>query len=406
MQCISCNVPAQTVEYQGGTLHENTSTSYSVNVPAGKKGSWYLANRSSYTNKVTGEGTLTMYCVTEKGTNYYATRTPIECNFSSFEGTLIPTSSLDDPVVLRFTLNTSSGMPKGTMNIAGNVEVQNSGKTFHIGRVMGEGTLGGSCTFSNGTSVGANTWQVGNDANWSTTVKVTSNANFTKVGSGRISWNGAKSNSGNTLVSEGELLLASTAHLGSGRLTVNEGATLSGTIASDKPLSNSTVTINGTLRPGNFAGATSGTLRFGQKDVTINESGSLTVTTRGCATASNNGCGNIEDISQLTINGTITVIAADDNTLQVGDSIRLFKANKFVGKPKFAFQGPVEWDTSRISEGLLFVKAINTEGIEEIRLADVQMSDAVVYDLLGRKQSNAQLRRGLYVINGRKVVIK
>ena len=406
VQCISCNVPAQTVEYQGGTLRENTSTGYAVNVPSGKKGTWYLANRSTYTNKVTGEGTLTIYGVTEKGSNYYATRTPIECNFSNFEGTLFPTSSLDDPAVLRFTLNTSSGMPKGTMNIGEKVEVQNSGKTYHIGRVTGTGALGGSCTFSNGTSVGANTWQVGNDDNWSTNVTVTSNANFTKVGTGRISWNGANSNSGATLVSEGELLLASSAHLGSGRLTVNEGATLSGTNASDKPLSNSAVTINGTLRPGNFAGATSGTLRFGQKGVTINESGSLTVTTRGCATATNNGCGSIEDIALLTINGTITVVATDDNSLQVGDSICLFKADKFAGKPKFAFQGPVEWDTSRISEGLLFVKAINTEGIEELRLADVQMSDAIVYDLLGRKQSNAQLRRGLYVINGRKVVIK
>ena len=408
VQCISCNVPAQTVEYQGGTLRENTSTSYAVNVPSGKKGFWYLANRSSYTNKVTGEGTLTIYCVTEKGTNYYATRTPIECNFSNFEGTLVPTSSLDDPDVLRFTLNTSSGMPKGTMNIADKVEVQNSGKSFRIGRLTGTGKLGGSCTFSNNSSVGANTWQVGNDENWSTSVTVTSNANFTKMGTGRISWNGANSNSGNTIVSEGELLLTNTAHLGSGRLTVNANATLSGTTSQDKPLSNAAVTINGTLRPGSFAGATTGTLYFGQKGVTINEDGMLTVATSSGANDRRNGCGSIEDIGQLTINGTISVVANDSHTLQVGDSIRLFRANSFKGSPKFVFEGNVEWDTSRIAEGLLIVKAIGAEGIDTL-LSTRRPRD--IYDTAGRlvrggATSTEGLRPGVYVCEGHKFVVK
>ena len=406
LQCINCNQPAQTVEYQGGTLSENTGSSYTVYVAQGKKGTWNLANRSTYTNKVTGQGTLTINCVTEKGTNYYATRTPVQCNFSDFEGTIVPSSSLDDPALLRFTLNIAGGMPKGTMNIAEKVEVQNSGKTFHIGQVTGTGSLGGSCTFSNNTTVGANTWQVGNDNNWSTSVKVNSNANLTKVGAGRITWNGANSNTGNTVVNEGELLLTETAHLGTGRLTVNANGVLSGTTANGNPLTNSTVTVNGTLRPGSFSGATSGTLYFGQKGVTINEGATLSIGASRCATETRSGCSSIDDIAMLTINGTISVATPETHTLQVGDSIRIFKAESFAGTPKFVFQGNVEWDTSRISEGLLFVKAIGAEGIEAVKLSDVLQSGVAVFDLQGRKLSAAQLRQGLYIINGRKVVVK
>ena len=228
LQCINADLPAQTVEYQGGTLHENASTGYAVYVPKGKKGTWYMANRQTYTNKVTGEGTLTVYCTTEKGNGYYATRTPIKCDFSNFEGTLVPTSGVDDPNCLRFTLDISGGMPRGTMNIAEKVEVQNSGKTYHIGRLTGAGSLGGSCTFRNGTSVGANTWQVGNDDTdaWKTSVKVVSNANLVKVGSCKLTWNGVNTNTGSTIVSEGELAVTARTSLGTGQLTVSENAVL------------------------------------------------------------------------------------------------------------------------------------------------------------------------------------
>ena len=409
VQCINCNMPAQTVEYQGGTLRENTGSNYAVHVPKGKQGTWYLANRSTYSNKLTGEGTLTIYGVTEKGTNYYATRTPIQCNFSDFEGTIVPTSSVDDPNLLRFTLNVSGGMPRGTMDIAEKVQVQNSGKTFRIGKLTGTGSLGGSCTFSNNSSVGPNTWQVGNDDNWSNTVKVTSNANLTKVGSGRINWNAVNDNTGTTVISEGELLLGSNGRLGTGRLTVNADATLSGTNKSDNTLTNSATVVNGTLRPGLFNGATSDGIFFGQKDVTIAEEGRLVIGTSSCATENRNGCTSIEDIATLTVNGTISIVPSAANTLQVGDSIRIFTAKTFAGTPKFDFQGGILWDTSRISEGLLFVAAINAEGIFDLMLSSGTVFD--IYDTRGRlvrsrATSTEGLRPGVYVVGGRKVTVK
>jgi autotransporter-associated beta strand protein len=157
---------------------------------------------------------------------WYATRTHVSVNLTNFEGTIKPVSNGD--ATGRFTFDTGNGMPKATLNIHSDVEVQNSGKTFRIGRLAGTGKLGGSCTFSNGASVGANTWQVGNDANWTTTVRVTANANLVKVGSGKTTWNAANDNTGTTTVSEGELAVSSSTMFGTGRLTVNEGAVLSG----------------------------------------------------------------------------------------------------------------------------------------------------------------------------------
>ena len=377
VQCQGVNTPAKTVEFQGGTLNESTSSGYAINVPEGKTGTWYMANRSTYSNKVTGKGTLNAYCVTEKGSNYYATRTPVQCNFSEFEGTLKPSSSLDDPALLRFTLNTNSGMPKGTMNIASGVEVQNSGKTFHIGKVTGTGKLGGSCTFSNGTSVGANTWQVGNDEDWPTSVKVTSNANFQKVGSGKITWNSASDNTGTTTIKEGELCLGVNALLGTGQLTVSSGAVLS-SANKTKALKNSATVINGTM---------------------------LVSATR-CATNTSDGCTSFYFEKGLTVNGTIRVVATN-HTLQVGDSIRFFSAASFKGTPNFEFEGDVEWDTSRVSEGLLFVKGINTS-VSEIVTANTPRD---IYDIHGRlvrrKATDTEgLPSGVYICEGRKFVIK
>ena len=396
VQCINANTPAKTVEFQGGTLTENTGTSYAIYVPEGKTGTWNMANRSTYSNKVTGKGTLNANCVTEKGTNYYATRTPVRCNFTDFEGTLKPSSSLDDPAVLRFTMDVAGGMPKGTMNIAATVEVQNSGKTFTIGKVTGSGRLGGSCTFSNGASVGANTWQVGNDEDWTTTVKVTSNANFVKIGQGKINWNGLSDNTGTTTVREGELCVGLTSGLGTGRLTVQEGATLSGTNTVSKALSNASVTVNGTLRPGSTSEATSGKLHFSGKNVSIGKTGVLIIRAKG-----NNSSTSIEDIGTLTIDGTICIQPTEGNTLQVGDEIRLWPATvKLAGNPQFDMQGGITWDTSRISEGVLVVKDIET-GIWSIENGELAIDK--YYDLNGRRARPTG--KGVYIRGGKKVVI-
>ena len=403
VQCINAAIPAKTVEYQGGTLNENTSSSYNVNVPKGKQGTWYLANRSTYTNKVTGEGTLTIYCTTEKGSGWWATRTPIQCDFSNFEGTIKPNSSQDDSP-LRFTLNTNGSMPKGTMDIASNVELQNSGKTFHIGRVSGTGALGGSCTFSNNTSAGANTWQVGNDADWTWSGKVTSNANFAKVGAGKLLFKGNSDNTGTSTVSEGELQLSS-GILGTGRLTVANGATLSGTNTSQKALANSSITVNGTVRPGATETSTVGTLYFGSKNVTFGSTAVLQINAKGNDDNVQNT--SLANIGTLTMNGTIRVVC---NNLKAGSTLQLWTADKMSGTPQFDLPARYVWDTSRISEGLLIVTSVDTTtGIAEIEDKGLRIEDDAVYNLQGQRLSKSQtsnLKNQIIIVGGKKVVIK
>ncbi len=409
VQCINAGTPAKSVEYTGGTLRENTGSSYAINVPKNKRGTWYMANRATYTNKITGEGTLTAYCITEKGSTWYATRTPIQCNFSDFEGILVATSSQDDPAVLRFTLDTSSGMPKGTMNIAEKVEIQNSGRTFRIGKVTGNGTLGGSCAFSNGASVGANTWQVGNDdASWTSSVKVISNANFVKVGCGKVTWGAANTNTGTTTVQEGELCVNSTTKLGTGKLTVGADGMLSGSNTKSKALGNSSYVIDGTLRPGSYEGAITGTIYFGGKNMTISESGILAISANKCSSSASNGCTNISNIGTLTLNGTLLIIPTKTHTLQPGDSIRIWSDIATIqGTPRIDGMG-IEWDDSRLmSDGLLFVKSISS-GIHSTLQSQSATFD--IYDLRGRLMRRGAtttegLTPGIYIINGRKQVI-
>ena len=88
--------------------------------------------------------------------------------------------------------------------------------------------------------------------------------------------------------------------------------------------------------------------------------------------------------------------------------IRLWPATvKLAGTPQFDMQGGITWDTSRISEGLLFVKNIDT-GIDSVISAETPRN---IYDTRGRLvRANATntegLPAGIYVCEGRKFVVR
>jgi hypothetical protein len=100
---------------------------------------------------------------------------------------------------------------------------------------------------------------------------------------------------------------------------------------------------------------------------------------------------------------------SSSNTLVVGDSIKLWSGvTKFVGSPIIENNDGIEWDDSRISEGLLFVKSIAT-GITQHSSLTTQHFN--VYDLRGRMvrqgaTSTEGLKPGIYVIEGRKCVVR
>ena len=147
-------------------------------------------------------------------------------------------------------------------------------------------------------------------------------------------------NTGSTTVNEGELKLGNNTQLGTGRLTVDKGGVL---IFSSKPktLKNSAVVFNGTLR----------------------------------------------------------VELATGHSLQAGDAIQLWTAKTFTGTPTFELPEGYIWDTSRIGEGVLVVKDIDT-GIQPSVTLD---QPSVLYDLNGRKVQKTG--KGIYIQGGKKIVI-
>lgn len=358
-------VAARTVELRGGSLVDNVSTDNALYVPEGNTGSWTTGNRCTYTNKVTGGGRLTIYCATEKGSGWYATRTPLRLDLSGFTGTLVPqaTYAADG----RFTLDTGSGFAGGTMEIPAGIEVQNSGKTFRIGKLAGDGALGGFCTFSNSGATGSNTWQVGNDEDWMWKGKVTGNGtSFIKTGAGKMTVNGAWDNTGAVRVSAGRLHLSSSALLGSGALTIEQGATLSGRTGGD--LTNSSVNIQGTLQVGSSETSTIGSMSFGNKNVTFAKSSVLRLGISKAATATNTGGTSIKRINKLTMNGTVSLYYGSSCTLAVGDSVVLWQASTVTGTPVLESEvidkeKGLYWDARDLPKGILRVTDVDPSGV-------------------------------------------
>ena len=359
---------AKVVEFQGGTLIDEVGTNNELNIPKDKKGAWNTANRATYTNKVTGEGSLDITCAGEQGNGWVATRTSLQLNLSAFKGTIVPHAAI--AADKRFTLDTSNGSENCTFNIPENVIVQNSGKTLRIGKLTGKGELGGFCSFQQNATVRANTWQVGNDNNFKFEGIVTSNDNFTKMGSGEMTVTGAWNSTGAVNISAGSIRLGTGGSLGTGSLTVSENAALTGVSDSKLALTNSSITINGTVHPGESATSTLGNINFGGKNVTLSKTAKVVIGIRKSASENSINNSYIKGIGTLKLAAGTTIGAViSKNNLgklttdeAVADSFYVWTDVKNVniaGELNFDLpELPVYnyWDTSRISEGILYVR--------------------------------------------------
>jgi hypothetical protein len=131
------------------------------------------------------------------------------------------------------------------------------------------------------------------------------------------------------------------------------------------------------MHPGSTLTATSGNINFGEKNVTFYSGSTLYIGLRRCATSSNPGGTQIKGINRLTMNGTVSVYLYDTYEPVEGDSMKIWESTTFTGTPKFdlpTLPGGLYWDTSRISEGWLFV-AYDPTAIDSIPAdADVQVS--------------------------------
>ena len=409
-----------------------------IEVAEGAKAFITTVNRQTSKNTLTGSGQVTIYCATEKGSNYYATRTPIQLNLTNFEGTIVPGAVYTADG--RFTMDASGGSNKCAFDIPEGIIVQNSGKQFKIGKLTGKGNLGGTCTFSSVANTAINTWEVGNADDCTYSGVVESNAKFTKVGTGKLTVNGVWTTTGAVTVNAGELHLNSGKTLGTGALTIASGATLTGVSAAtassagNTPMTNSSITVNGTIQCGNIATATTGYWNMGGKNLTLGASATWRIGLNKCATATNPGCATILNAGALTVadGATISVFLNDNATLTtdeaVADSFRIFSDAKSVNIGDVKYDLPElpagnYWDTSRIKEGYLFVRynqAMAITSIDDDEAVDVEVvssTGAVVANYSCKMTSvRSTLKQlgisgGVYILNvtsesGKKTTLK
>ena len=376
----------KTLELQGNaSVSGKGFVTSPLHIADGAKAHVTTVNRATTTSKLTGNGQVTIYCATEKGNGWYATRTPLELKLAEFSGTLVAgaTYTADG----RFTLNTASGSDQFTLNIPAGIVVQNSGKTLSIGKLTGSGTLGGYCTFSQGGSTGKNTWNVGNSEDFTFDGKVTSADVFNKVGSGTMTVTNSWENTGAVNVNAGCLSLGQGVTLGTGALTMADGATLTGmssvirSTSKSHPFTNSSVTIDGALRVGADGNSSAGYWYFGAKPLAFGATGKLYVGVQKCATSdSAPGCTHLwgdETNGSITFKdgATISVYldSTYDPTASIGadeakaDSFMVFNFPKVnVGDVKFDLPALPEhyyWDTESFKNGYLYVRYSASVGI-------------------------------------------
>ena len=386
-----------TNEYKKNVVLENTGnisgsgfTACPIEVADGALATFTLASNyyANHTNKLTGTGTLTV-----NPTNTVS-RVRITGDWSKFKGTI---KHKNTNITLPF--DNSYGLPNATLDIAADCYVNNVCHSFKIGKLTGSGNLDApNSNYQNQTAVsGSNTWIVGNDTLGDFTFSGrivdgggNNKANFEKIGSCKMTVSGIWTNSGSVKVSAGELKTSAKSCLGKGAVTVAKGATLSGMGL----LTNTLVTINGTLAPGLTSTSAIGALDFGGRALTVNSTGIISINASKCASATvsanSNGCSTLLNINRMTCNGTVVVNVAENHTLAVGDSIRIWDAQSFSGTPTLASDvldasKGLAWDDSRLNEGLLFVvESKHIKGdVNEDGLVDISDVVAVINTMAG-----------------------
>lgn len=378
---------------EGGTAG-NVANSTNFIVPKGKTGTFYGSYSGTHTGTLTGEGTFNAYT---GGVRCYW-----KGDWSAFTGVVYAgkqnrqNKPSYDPV---FSYYNNKGLPNATLNVRAEVTVSNTGpkngdSSFDIpvGAVAGSGTLAGNGTWILGTK---NTdFSIGT---------LTVNAKVEKRGTGKMSMTAGKMN-GALTVSEGTVAFNdpqfTTLLHGTAATTVRNGGRIVG-----QGLLNALTLLKGSeLIPcgSSYLETSPGTIKC-NGTVSVNEGAVINFLV-------NSSKNSTLQAKTLTMNGTVKVSIVAERELKAGDELKLWTVSgTFSGTPKFDLPAGYVWDTSRINEGVLVVKDIDT-GISTA-LADKDACN--VYDLRGHlvsRQATATstegLASGVYLRGGRKVIVK
>jgi autotransporter-associated beta strand protein len=309
---------------------------WNIEVPLGKTGSFTTDGRCTLNGKLTGAGTLNVI------TPFI--RTEFKGDWSGFTGVLNINGD--------FRLNNTYNYANATVNFTGNGLDGTIPNAYSLttSRTIKFGALNGITTSK---LSGAN-WEIGAKNIDSKFDGIISSNLLTKVGTGTLILTNANTYTGVTNVNGGKLVVNNTTGngAGTGALTINTGATLSGTGILANTIS---VASGGTLAPGYpFLG----TLTV-NKAVTL-QAGSTyqtdvypdTNTSDLLATGTN----------PITLNGTLKVVNQSGGNFVLGNSFKIFNATTITGD--FASISPatpgagLSWDTSMLkTDGLLKVSS-------------------------------------------------
>lgn len=393
----------QTVEFVKGSLYDPANIySYSSNptnyyVGAGNKGALYLDLRCTYTGKLTGEGTFTVYAS--------GPRHDLKGNWSEFAGELVVNQLKRGSYDPDFKWDNSYGMPLACMNISSGVTFNAQGYNMSLANIKGAGTYHGTGTLT-----------LGNDEkSISYTGKFSGNPKVVKTGLCDLN-----------MTKEWTDISSLTADSGTVTFTASKDPynttflSVPLTLKGDSKLrgrgtaGNITVTENAVLEPGSFSDKNPhhyGPL-FSTGNVTIEEGGTLSLYLR--MAGKNNDRSYLNVKGTLTINGNIKVVMNPEYVPAVGDEFKLWFTDKFEGEPNIELPTLPEgllWDFSGLKDASGVLKVADGSGVGIIE--DSATVECKVFDTLGiylgsvkatkatateTAQESLQLPAGTYVL--------
>ena len=378
---VTVNDPYDTYSYS------NSNANWEV--PEGCTGTVNLDGRCNYKGRLTGKGTLHVYAPWVR--NY------LQGDWSRFEGTLVShTVKKDknsDPV---FSWENNYGLPKATLNISSGTTFTGGSRNLTLGNLAGSGvlsltgylTVGGinkDVSFS-GTFDGKVTVFKDGDGAWT----------FSKVlAANEYTFRGGEIRLNNTKVT--------TSLFGSAVASVQDKAMMVG----QGTVGNIRFNSGGVLQPGDYTSSR----RYGSIKTTgflyMYEGSKLNLVIYS-------NTGNQYSRSWLVVggnfdfNGELNIELGEGFVPQIGDEFVMWTAGSFSGTPSAihlpALPSGLYWDTSDLLTKSGTLRVIDeATAIRSVTFGG--KNDGKIYDLNGN-QVQTPLKKGIYIKNGRKVVIK
>ena len=377
---VTLNDPYDTYSY--------STSNANWEVPEGCTGTVYLDGRCNYKGRLTGKGTLHVYAPWVR--NY------LQGNWSQFEGTLVAhTVKRDksyDPI---FSWENNYGLPKATLNISSGVTFTGGTRNLILGSLAGSGVL----SLTGNLTVGGNNKDVSFNGSFEGKV------NVFKDGDG--SWTFSKALAANEYTFRGgEIRLnntkLTTSLFGSAVASVQDNATLIG----QGTVGNIRFNSGGVLQPGNF----SSSRRYGS------------ITTTGFLNMYNgsklnliifSNTGNPYSRSWVVVggnfdfNGELNVELGEGFVPENGDEFVMWTAKSFSGTPTAinlpALPEGLYWDTSNLLQKEGILRVTNTVGIDDVRVGNGNAGKTFSLDGVAVEKTQ---RNGIYIKNGKKIIVK